>query len=75
MVKQPATARFLSRHLYNFFVADEPQVPSWNITPPNDPAAIDALIDTYNRTDGDIREILRTLFNSDFFKAGSVTRG
>ena len=33
VVNQPATARFLSRHLYNFFVADEPQVPSWNITP------------------------------------------
>ena len=75
VVKQPATARFLSRHLYNFFVADEPQVPSWNITPPNDPAAIDALIDTYNRTDGDIREILRTLFNSDFFKNGPVLAG
>ena len=74
VVKQPATARFLSRHLYNFFVADEPQVPSWNITPPNDPAAIDALIDTYNRTDGDIREILRTLFNSDFFKNARYSR-
>ena len=74
VVKQPATARFLSRHLYNFFVADEPQVPSWNITPPNDPAAIDALIDTYNRTDGDIREMLRTLFNSDFFKSAQFSR-
>ena len=74
MVKQPATARFLSRHLYNYFVADEPQVPSWNITPPNDPAAIDALIDTYNRTDGNIREMLRTLFNSDFFKAARFSR-
>ena len=74
VVKQPATARFLARHLYNFFVADEPQVPSWNITPPNDPEAIDALIDTYNRTDGDIREILRTLFSSDFFKAARFSR-
>ena len=74
VVKQPATARFLSRHLYNFFVADEPQVPSWNITPPNDPAAIDAMIDTYNRTDGDIREILRTLFTSDFFKQARFSR-
>ena len=74
VVKQPATARFLSRHLYNFFVADEPQVPSWNITPPNDPAAIDAMIDTYNRTDGDIREILRTLFTSDFFKEARFSR-
>ena len=74
VVKQPATARFLARHLYNFFVADEPQVPSWNITPPNDPEAIDALIDTYNRTDGNIREMLRTLFNSDFFKEARFSR-
>ena len=74
VVKQPATARFLSRHLYNFFVADEPQVPSWNITPPNDPAAIDALIATYNDTDGDIRAMLRMLFNSDFFKQARYSR-
>ena len=33
IAKQPATARFLSRHLYNFFVADEPQVPAWQTTP------------------------------------------
>ena len=74
VVKQPASARFLARHLYNFFVADEPQVPSWNITPPNDPAAIDALIDTYNETDGDIRAMMRTLFNSDFFKKAQFSR-
>ena len=29
------------RHLYNFFVADEPQVPAWNIVPPQDPDAIE----------------------------------
>ena len=34
VVRPPATAKFLARHLYNFFVADEPRVPSWNITPP-----------------------------------------
>jgi uncharacterized protein (DUF1800 family) len=28
ILKQPATARFLARHLYNFFVADEVPVPS-----------------------------------------------
>ena len=28
IVKQRATARFISRHLYNFFVEDELQVPS-----------------------------------------------
>ena len=34
IVRQPATARFLARHLYNFFVADEAQVPAWQSTPP-----------------------------------------
>ena len=68
IVKQPATARFISRHLYNFFVADEPQVPSWNDVPPRDPEAVDALCDVYSETDGDVRAMLRLLFNSDFFK-------
>ena len=68
IVKQAATARFISRHLYNFFVADEPQVPSWNETPPLDQKAIDALASTYMETNGDIRSMLEVLFNSDFFK-------
>ena len=34
--KRPATARFIARHLYNFFVADEPQVPAWETVPPRD---------------------------------------
>ena len=34
IVDHPATARFLARHLYRFFVADEPHVASWSITPP-----------------------------------------
>ena len=33
IARQPATARFVARHLYNFFVADEPQVPAWQETP------------------------------------------
>ena len=74
VVKQPATARFLSRHLYNFFVADEPPVPSWNITPPNDPAAIDALVASYHESGGEIRAMLRTLFNADFFKSARYSR-
>ena len=45
--EQPATARFISRHLYNFFVADEPQVPAWDTVPPRDPDAIDTLVHTY----------------------------
>ena len=68
IVKQPATARFISRHMYNFFVADEPQVPSWNTVPPQDQDAIDALVAAYMQSDGDIRAMLSALFNSDFFK-------
>ena len=68
IVSQPATARFLARHLYNFFVADEPQVPSWNITPPRDPEAIQVLARAYNDSNYDIRSVLRVLFLSDFFK-------
>ena len=41
--EQPGTARFLARHLYNFFVADEPQVPAWRLTPPRDIEAIQIL--------------------------------
>ncbi len=43
IVQQPACARFICRHLYNFFVADEPQVPAWSLEEPRDPAAVDAL--------------------------------
>ena len=74
VVNQPATARFLSRHLYNFFVADEPQVPSWNITPPNDPDAVDQLVAAYDESGGDVRVMLRVLFNSDFFKQARYSR-
>ncbi len=65
---QEASYRFISRHLYNFFVADEPQVPAWNIEPPNDPDAIDALVQAFAENDGQLRPVLRTLFNSDFFR-------
>ena len=68
IAKQPATARFISRHLYNFFVADEPQVPAWQNTPPRDPEAIKMLEDEYFRSGYEIRSMLRVLFNSDFFK-------
>jgi uncharacterized protein (DUF1800 family) len=68
IAKQPATARFISRHLYNFFVADDVQVPAWQNTPPRDPEAIKMLEDEYFRSNYDIRSMLRVLFNSDFFK-------
>ena len=43
IVQQPACHRFIARDLYNFFVADEGQVPAWQTTPPRDPKAIDTI--------------------------------
>jgi uncharacterized protein (DUF1800 family) len=70
--KQPGTARFLSRHMYNFFVADEVPVPSWRMTPPKDTAAIAALEKAYFDSGYEIKAMLRTLFTPDFFKADAV---
>ena len=68
ILKQPATARFVARHMYSFFVADEVQVPAWPVTAPRDPEAIDFLSNALMETDYDIRAVLRMLLNSDFFK-------
>ncbi len=68
IVKQPSAARFVSRHMYNFFVADDVQVPAWQSTPPRDPEAIKMLEDEYFRSNYNMRSMLRVLFNSDFFK-------
>ena len=72
--RQPATARFIARHLYNFFVADEVPVPQWSDTPPLDPDAIDTLAAAYVEHDHDIRAVLRVLFNSEFFKEARFRR-
>ena len=74
ILKQPATARFVARHLYNFFVADEVQVPAWPVTPPGDPESVDFLANALMETDYDIRAVLRMLFNSDFFKAAQFRK-
>ena len=74
IVKQPATARFIARHLYNFFVADEPQVPAWKDTPPRDAEAIKQLEDEYFRSNYDITSMLRLLFKSDFFKEAKFAK-
>ena len=68
IAKQKAAARFVSRHMYNFFVADEPQVPAWQDTPPKDMETIKLLEDEYFRSGFEIRAMLRVLFNSDAFK-------
>jgi uncharacterized protein (DUF1800 family) len=68
IARQQATARFVARHLYNYFVADEPQVPAWQETPPRDPEAIKMLEDAYFESNYSLTAMLRTLFNSEFFK-------
>ena len=70
--RQPATARFVSRHMYNFFVADDVQVPAWQNTPPPDPEAVALLEAEYFRSGYDIRSMLQLLFSSDFFKSESA---
>ena len=72
--KQPATARFIARHLYDFFVADEEPVAQWPYTAPRDPDAIDELSQAYFDGDHEIRHMLRVLFNSDFFKEAQYAR-
>ncbi|MCD5400258.1 MAG: DUF1800 domain-containing protein [Dehalococcoidia bacterium] len=67
--RQPATARFIARHMYHFFVADEPPVPQWPYESPRDPEAIEMLAQAYFDSDYDIRSMLRVLFNSDFFQS------
>ena len=74
ILRQPATARFMARHLYSFFVADEAQVPAWSVTPPKDPEAIDILTKALMDSDYDMRTTLRVLFNSSFFKAARFAR-
>ena len=74
IVKQPGAARFIARHMYNFFVADEPQVPAWKDTPPRDPETIKTLEDEYFRSNYNIRSMLRVLFNSDAFKNSRFTK-
>jgi uncharacterized protein (DUF1800 family) len=70
----PATAIFIARHLYNFFVADEPPVSTWSFAPPGNPKAIGTLAKAFRDAKGDIRSVLRVLFLSDFFKNARFTK-
>ena len=53
IVSQPACARFISRELAIYFVADNPP-----------PALVERVAQTFMRTDGDIAAVLQTLFMS-----------
>jgi uncharacterized protein (DUF1800 family) len=61
LAKHPSTARFISRKLAQHFVADEPP-----------PSLIDKMAKTFLATDGDIREVMKTMLASnEFFSAGA----
>ena len=74
IVQQPSCHVFIARHLYNFFVADEPQVPAWPIEPPRDPDAIRDICDVFVKSDYNLKSVLRAIFTSDFFKEASFKR-
>ena len=78
IVKQEATARFISRHLYNFFVADEPQVPAWSVTEPQRSAgdrrrSSQAFLDSdADMRGGDARAVQQRLLQGRPLQAGQV---
>ena len=61
LARNPSTAQFISRELAQRFVADDPP-----------PALVSRMAQTFRETDGDIRAVLTTLFNSkEFFSQGA----
>jgi uncharacterized protein (DUF1800 family) len=58
IVRQPACARFISRQLAGYFVADDPP-----------PPLVERMAQTFMRTDGDIAAVLRTMFMAREFDA------
>jgi uncharacterized protein (DUF1800 family) len=59
----PATAKFIATKLVRRFVADEPP-----------PALVDRVAQTFARTDGDIREVLKAIFLSPEFNSAPAYR-
>jgi uncharacterized protein (DUF1800 family) len=58
LCRQPATARHISRELALYFVSDDPP-----------PALVERMGDTFMRTNGDIAQVLGTMFRSPEFTA------
>ena len=63
LATHPSTARFISTKLARRFVSD---------TPP--PALVDRMAATFRRTDGDLREVMRTLLTSPEFLSPDAYR-
>jgi uncharacterized protein (DUF1800 family) len=59
----PSTAKFIATKLVRRFVADDPP-----------PALVDRVAQTFLKTDGDIREMLRTIFFSPEFNSQDAYR-
>jgi uncharacterized protein (DUF1800 family) len=56
VARQPATARFISRKLATRFVADEPPA-----------SLVDRMAETFRKTDGDLRAVMKTMLESKEF--------
>jgi uncharacterized protein (DUF1800 family) len=63
LASHPSTAKFISRKLAMRFVADDPPQ-----------SLIDKMAATFQKSDGDIREVLRTMFKSQEFWAREAYR-
>jgi uncharacterized protein (DUF1800 family) len=63
LAHHPSTANFISRKLAMRFVSDDPPQ-----------ALVNKMADTFMKTDGDIREVLRTMFRSQEFWAPEAYR-
>ena len=64
LARHPSTARFIATKLARRFVADKPP-----------PALVDRAAKRFHDTDGDIREVVRTIVTSpEFFAADGVPR-
>src|SRR5881227_2370807 len=58
LAHHPATAKFIATKLVRHFVSDEPP-----------PALVDRVAQTFMKSDGDIREMLKTIFSSAEFNS------
>jgi uncharacterized protein (DUF1800 family) len=63
LAHHPSTAKFISRKLAMRFVSDNPPQ-----------SLVDRMADTFAKKDGDIREVLRTMFHSPEFWASDAYR-
>jgi uncharacterized protein (DUF1800 family) len=75
IAEHPATAAFIARHLYHYFIADEFPVPQWPHFDPKDPEAIKVMTDAYFASNYSIKAMLRALFLSDSFKSDASKYG